>query len=118
MGSGDWNDGMNRVGIAGRGESVWLGFFRVQVLSEFGKLAQGQSDAEFARLCAQQAEGLGENLEEHGWDGAWYRRAWFDDGMPLSTASADACRIDSIAQNWSVLFGGAVAKRAPRQAMT
>jgi cyclic beta-1,2-glucan synthetase len=105
IGTGDWNDGMNRVGIQGKGESVWLGFFLFEVLRRFGDLARRQNDPAFAELCATEGQRLGENLERHGWDGAWYRRAWFDDGTPLGSADNSECQIDSIPQSWAVLSG-------------
>jgi cyclic beta-1,2-glucan synthetase len=105
MGSGDWNDGMNLVGAQGRGESVWLGFFLYDVLLKFADTALMHGDAEFATRCRNQAIILRNNLELHGWDGDWYRRAYFDDGTPLGSASNDECKIDSIAQSWSVLSG-------------
>ncbi|MDT4809206.1 Cyclic beta-(1,2)-glucan synthase NdvB [compost metagenome] len=107
IGSGDWNDGMNRVGEQGRGESVWLGFFLHEVLQRFAETARLQDDDAFARHCEEQAAALRLSLEEHGWDGAWYRRAYFDDGTPLGSASNAECRIDSIAQSWAVLSGAA-----------
>ncbi|NEV64420.1 glycoside hydrolase family 94 protein [Thiorhodococcus minor] len=116
MGSGDWNDGMNLVGIKGRGESIWLGFFLYQVLRRFAELARLRGDAPFVERCEREAERLRQSLEQHGWDGAWYRRAYFDDGTPLGSASGSECRIDSIAQSWSVLSGAADPERA-RQAM-
>ncbi len=116
IGTGDWNDGMNRVGIEGKGESVWLGFFLYEVLRQFGVLAERHADPEFAALCTAEAARLGENLERHAWDGAWYRRAWFDDGSPLGSAENSECRIDSIAQSWAVLSGAGDSQRA-RQAM-
>jgi cyclic beta-1,2-glucan synthetase len=112
MGSGDWNDGMNLVGIHGRGESVWLAFFLYDVLTSFARLAQGHGDAEFARDCQQHAEQLRHNIAEHGWDGAWYRRAYFDDGAPLGSSVNVECSIDSIAQSWSVLSGAGGAERS------
>ncbi|NTV96269.1 MAG: cyclic beta 1-2 glucan synthetase, partial [Thiobacillus sp.] len=112
IGSGDWNDGMNRVGIGGKGESVWLGFFLHDVLSQFGALAERHGDPEFAGFCAAEAARLGANLELHGWDGAWYRRAWFDDGTPLGSAENTECRIDSISQSWAVLSGAGNGERA------
>jgi cellobiose phosphorylase len=105
MGSGDWNDGMNNVGRAGRGESVWLGFFLYHVLMEFRSVARLRGDDTFAERCERHARKLGENLDEHGWDGAWYRRAYFDNGTPLGSSQNRECRIDSIAQSWSVLSG-------------
>jgi cyclic beta-1,2-glucan synthetase len=107
IGSGDWNDGMNRVGEQGHGESVWLGFFSHQVFSQFAVIARQQGDGDFSRHCLQQAASLRSNLDLHGWDGAWYRRAYFDDGTPLGSASNDECRIDAIAQSWAVLSGAA-----------
>jgi cyclic beta-1,2-glucan synthetase len=112
MGSGDWNDGMNRVGIKGTGESVWLGFFLCAVLEQFAKVAQGRGDSSFAERCAGERIKLRHNLEQHGWDGGWYRRAYFDDGSPLGSASNAECRIDSVAQSWSVLSGAGDAERS------
>ena len=112
IGSGDWNDGMNRVGIKGTGESVWLGFFLYTVLGEFDKLARLHRDPDFADLCAAEGARLRENLEQHGWDGAWYRRAYFDDGTPLGSAGNIECQIDSISQSWAVLSGAGDAEHA------
>jgi cellobiose phosphorylase len=114
IGSGDWNDGMNRVGIQGRGESVWLGFFLYDVLRQFGDLARLHDDPAFAEFCAAEGVRLRENLERHGWDGAWYRRAYFDDGTPLGSADNSECQIDSISQSWSVLSGAGDADRSCR----
>ncbi|WP_212624900.1 glucoamylase family protein [Pseudomonas sp. PP3] len=111
MGSGDWNDGMNRVGHLGEGESVWLGFFSHQVLMQFALIARLQGDQAFAKRCSDSAAALQHNLEHSAWDGAWYRRAWFDDGQLLGSASNEECRIDSIAQSWSVLSGAGSAER-------
>jgi len=105
IGSGDWNDGMNNVGRHGRGESIWLGFFLYHVLIEFCEVARYRGDNEFVKRCQNEAARLKVALERDGWDGEWYRRAYFDDGTPLGTASAEQCRIDSIAQSWSVLSG-------------
>jgi cellobiose phosphorylase len=116
MGGGDWNDGMNRVGYQGRGESVWLGFFASQLLRRFAQVAGQYGDAEFALRCNENAVLLNERLEKTAWDGAWYRRAWFDDGQPLGSSSNLECRIDSIAQSWSVLAGVGSARRQ-QQAM-
>ena len=112
MGSGDWNDGMNRVGREGRGESVWLGFFLFSILEDFIPLAESRGDGERAIRYRVYQEKLGEALNDAGWDGDWYRRAFYDDGTPLGTASADECRIDAIAQAWSVLSRAAPADRA------
>lgn len=111
MGSGDWNDGMNRVGHLGAGESVWLGFFSYQVLEQFAVTARQHGDHAFAKRCSDSAVTLQRNLDKTAWDGAWYRRAWFDDGQMLGSASNEECRIDSIAQSWSVLSGAGSAVR-------
>ncbi len=112
MGSGDWNDGMNLVGAHGKGESVWLGFFLYEVLTRFTEVARAHGDVAFAERCAREAAGLRRNIEEHGWDGEWYRRAYFDDGSPLGSVRNPECRIDSISQSWSVLSGAGDAARA------
>jgi cellobiose phosphorylase len=112
MGSGDWNDGMNLVGIHGKGESVWLGFFLCAVLREFAGLAGARGDAVFAERCRQEAAQVGANIERTAWDGGWYRRAYFDDGAPLGSAGNTECQIDSIAQSWSVLSGAGDAERS------
>ncbi|MEO8671285.1 MAG: glucoamylase family protein [Tahibacter sp.] len=112
IGGGDWNDGMSHVGIEGRGESVWLGFFLYRVLTLFIPIAQAHDDAGFAQTCEHAAEELARNLETHGWDGAWYRRAFFDDGTPLGSSANSECRIDAIAQSWSVLSGAAPTARS------
>ncbi|WP_242477870.1 GH36-type glycosyl hydrolase domain-containing protein [Rubrivivax gelatinosus] len=116
MGAGDWNDGMNRVGEHGRGESVWLGFFLCEVLRAFAPLARRCGDTAFAARCEAERDALAVRLEDAGWDGGWYRRAYFDDGTPLGTHDAVECRIDSISQSWAVLSGVAGPARA-RQAM-
>jgi cellobiose phosphorylase len=103
--TGDWNDGMNRVGEGGKGESVWLGFFLFDALTRFSAIARARGDSAFADHCMDSAEQLRQHLEQHAWDGAWYRRAWFDDGTPLGSTQSDECQIDSIAQSWSVLSG-------------
>jgi len=116
IGSGDWNDGMNLVGIKGRGESIWLGFFLYEVLRRFAEVASLRGDEPFVARCQRAAEHLRQSLEQRGWDGGWYRRAYFDDGTPLGSSTSPECRIDSIAQSWSVLSGAADPERA-RQAM-
>ena len=116
MGCGDWNDGMNLVGRGGRGESVWLAWFLVQNLHQFVGLARNRGDTAIVDLCVQQAAALLENIEKNAWDGDWYRRAYFDDGAPLGSATNDECQIDSISQSWAVLSGAADPSRA-RQAM-
>ncbi len=112
IGSGDWNDGMNRVGEKGQGESVWLAFFLFDVLRRFTELARGRGDTGFADDCTSRSAQLQQNIELHGWDGDWYRRAYFDDGTPLGSATNEACQIDSIAQSWAVLSGAANPTRA------
>ncbi len=112
IGSGDWNDGMNMVGAHGRGESVWLAFFLYKVLMEFCGIARLHGDPPFAERCREEAAQLLRSIEEHGWDGEWYRRAYFDDGSPLGSAGNPECRIDSIAQSWSVLSGAGDAGRS------
>jgi cellobiose phosphorylase len=112
MGGGDWNDGMNLVGAQGKGESVWLAFFLHHVLQRFAELARRRGDSEFADQCVHQAAQLQQNIELHGWDGDWYRRAYFDDGTPLGSATNEECQIDSIAQSWAVLSGAANPARA------
>jgi len=105
MGCGDWNDGMNLVGEKGRGESVWLAFFLYDVLQHFCLLAGRRGDRAFAARCAAQAKDLGENIEKNAWDGQWYRRAYFDNGEPLGSASNPECQIDSLPQSWAVISG-------------
>ncbi|MEP6484011.1 MAG: glucoamylase family protein [Rudaea sp.] len=105
MGSGDWNDGMNNVGAHGKGESVWLAFFLHHVLTTFSGVAERRGDIAFAARCRDEAATLSNNIEANAWDGAWYRRAYFDDGSPLGSSTDMECKIDSIAQSWSVLSG-------------
>ena len=116
IGSGDWNDGMNMVGEHGRGESVWLGFFLYEVLMRFTEMARLRGDLSFAERCQREAADVRRNIEQHGWDGGWYLRAFFDDGSPLGSASNPECQIDSIVQSWSVLSGAGDATRS-RMAM-
>jgi cyclic beta-1,2-glucan synthetase len=116
IGSGDWNDGMNMVGEHGQGESIWLGFFLYEVLMQFAEVARSHNDSSFAERCVQDADQVRRNIEQNGWDGEWYRRAYFDNGSPLGSASNSECRIDSIAQSWSVLSGAGDAGRS-RMAM-
>lgn len=116
IGSGDWNDGMDKVGIEGRGESVWLAFFLYDVLKQFSSVAVLYGDPGFAAVCDKEAETLQDNIERYAWDGEWYRRAYFDDGTPLGSKESGECRIDSISQSWAVLSGAGDQTRA-RQAM-
>ena len=114
IGTGDWNDGMNRVGEGGKGESVWLGWFLHLTLSRFSDLAQQRGDAARAAHWRAHAAKLAPALEGEGWDGAWYRRAFFDDGTAIGSAADSECRIDSIAQSWAVLSGAAAPDHAQR----
>jgi cyclic beta-1,2-glucan synthetase len=113
MGSGDWNDGMNRVGREGRGESAWLGFFLHAVLSDFAPLCEARGEGVRAGRYRAEAARLASALER-SWDGEWYRRGYYDDGGPLGSAQNHECAIDSIAQSWAVLSGAAPARRADR----
>ncbi len=114
IGSCDWNDGMNRVGHEGRGESVWLAWFLYTALTRFAPLAERRGETARAQLWQQHAASLKLAVEREAWDGAWYRRAYFDDGTPLGTSSASECRIDSIAQSWGAISGAADPERAQR----
>jgi len=105
MGSGDWNDGMNRVGHGGRGESAWLGFFLYHILSDWLPLCEARGEAERAARYRAYRAGLRERLNDAGWDGAWFRRAYYDDGTPLGSAEGAECQIDAIAQAWAVISG-------------
>ena len=112
MGTGDWNDGMNRVGAGGQGESVWLGWFLHAALSAFAPLADRRGEASRGEAWRQHVVALGHSLERDGWDGGWYRGGYFDDGTPLGGRASAECRIDSIAQSWAVLSGAAERSRA------
>lgn len=116
IGCGDWNDGMNLVGKDGKGESIWLAFFLYEVLRRFGKVAKLYGDTNFVQRLKTEATKVRRNIEKNGWDGQWYRRAYFDDGTPLGSASNSECQIDSISQSWSVLSGAGDKERS-RQAM-
>lgn len=111
IGTGDWNDGMNLVGEKGTGESIWLGFFLFDVLHKFAPIAQSYGDLAFAETCLKHANELRINIESYGWDGEWYRRAYFDDGTPLGSKENKECQIDSISQSWSVLSGAGESSR-------
>jgi cyclic beta-1,2-glucan synthetase len=117
IGTGDWNDGLNRVGELGKGESVWLGWFLYATLSAFAPLAETRQERARAVTWRSHAVALQISLERDGWDGNWYRRGYFDDGTPFGSSASDECRIDSIAQSWSVISGAADPARAAR-AMT
>ncbi len=114
IGTGDWNDGMNRVGNKGKGESIWLGWLLHAALGAFAALADSRDAKPRAADWRRCSAGLAEALERDGWDGDWYRRAFFDDGTPLGSAQDVECRIDSIAQSWSVMSGAADPARAAR----
>src|SRR3989442_14625031 len=116
IGSGDWNDGMNMVGKEGRGESIWLAFFLYDVLTQFAELARARQDIAFAERCLAEAKQLQRNIEQHAWDGQWYRRAYFDNGEPLGSQTNPECQIDSLPQSWSVISGAGDPERS-RQAM-
>ncbi len=114
IGTGDWNDGLNRVGELGRGESVWLGWFLYTTLCQFAPVASARGESERATRWLDHASALRTALEASGWDGQWYRRAYYDDGTALGSASSEECRIDAIAQSWSVLSGAAPVEHARR----
>jgi len=112
FGGGDWNDGMNLVGRQGRGESVWLAFFLYDVLSRFADVAERHGDVVMADRCSIEAGRLRGNVDDTAWDGSWYRRGTFDDGLPLGSISSTECRIDSVSQSWAVLSAAAPQARA------
>ena len=112
FGTGDWNDGMNRVGEGGRGESVWLGWFLLRELKAFAARAGARNDDARASSWTNHHKKLLEALEIHGWDGKWYRRGYYDDGTPLGSSQNEECQIDAIAQSWAVITGSARPARA------
>ncbi|HEY0957804.1 MAG TPA: glucoamylase family protein [Novosphingobium sp.] len=114
IGSGDWNDGMNRVGEGGKGESVWLAWLSHISLTAFAAIAEARSDEARSSKWRDEASALKEALEGNAWDGGWYRRAWFDDGTAIGSATSEECRIDSIAQSWAVISGVASPERASK----
>jgi cyclic beta-1,2-glucan synthetase len=114
FGTGDWNDGMNRVGVAGRGESVWMGWFLYAALMRFAPIAEARGAADKAANWRKHAFALQQAIEREAWDGDWYRRGYYDDGTVLGSVSSDECRIDSIAQSWAVISGAAERSRAQR----
>ena len=114
IGIGDWNDGMNRVGVEGRGESIWLAWFLITTLRAFANHAERRGDVLFATDCRERAAAYEAAVEANGWDGEWYRRAYFDDGTPLGSATSDECQIDSLAQSWSVISGAGSADQQAR----
>jgi cyclic beta-1,2-glucan synthetase len=112
MGSGDWNDGMNRIGIGGKGESVWMAWFLVDVLERFAGLTETVGKEEKAALYRERARAITGAAEEYAWDGQWYRRAWYDDGTTVGGSECDEAAIDSISQSWAVISGAADPDRA------
>ena len=112
IGSGDWNDGFSRIGVKGKGESVWLGWFLIVTLKSFADICDLRRDYERGLKYRRIVQELNENLERYAWDGGWYRRAYFDDGTPLGSARNEECQIDALAQSWSVISGGAKPSRA------
>lgn len=112
IGCGDWNDGMNRIGQEGRGESVWLAWFLIPNLRNFAALAQKRGEKSRATKWLAHIEALKEALEAQAWDGEWYRRAFYDDGTPVGSKHSDECQIDSLAQTWAVISGAASPARA------
>ena len=117
IGSGDWNDGMNRVGYLGRGESVWLGWFLYATLVAFAPHAEARGERQRSARWLDHAHALSSAIDATGWDGAWYRRGYYDDGTAIGSSANDECRIDSIAQAWSVISGAGQGPR-PGLAMT
>lgn len=114
MGSGDWNDGMNRVGHDGLGESVWLGWFLADTYRRFAPICEARGDSARAKDYREKADQLIAAVEHNAWDGSWYRRAYFDNGTPLGSATNDECQIDSLSQSWAVITGGGDPERAKR----
>jgi cyclic beta-1,2-glucan synthetase len=114
MGAGDWNDGMNRIGTRGQGESVWLAWFLAKTLRDFAPTASQRKESARATRWLEHARRVCEAAEQHGWDGAWYRRAFFDDGTIVGSSNSAECRIDAIAQSWAVIAGSADRRRAAR----
>ncbi|MCQ0970237.1 protein ndvB [Paracoccus sp. TK19116] len=111
---GDWNDGMNRVGEGGRGESVWLGWFLCATIDRFAPIAEARGDGTRAEAWRAHRQSVSRALDKSGWDGAWYRRGYFDDGTPLGSVDSTECRIDSIAQSWALISGAGREDRAHR----
>jgi cellobiose phosphorylase len=114
IGTGDWNDGMNRVGKDGRGESVWLAWFLIDILKRFARICDNRGEQQFAADCRARAAGLAATVERTSWDGQWYRRAYFDDGTPIGSKQDDEAQIDSLPQSWSVISDAANPDRAAR----
>ena len=116
MGSGDWNDGMNHVGMGGKGESVWLAWFLISNLKNFAEIAAARGDQIHQKSWLKHGEFLKNSIEQNAWDGSWYRRAYYDDGTPLGSHDNDECQIDSLAQTWAIISESGQPDRA-KQAM-
>lgn len=116
IGAGDWNDGFSRVGIEGRGESVWMAWFLIDVLRRFAPICEQRGDHAVAERFRAWAEEYRQAVEKSAWDGAWYRRAYYDSGAPMGSAKSQECQIDAIAQSWSIMSGAGDPQRS-RQAM-
>jgi len=114
FGTGDWNDGMNRVGMGGQGESVWLAWFLHATLLAFAPIADGRGETARGAAWRKHAFAVQQSIEREAWDGDWYRRGYFDDGTPLGSVASDECRIDAIAQSWAVISGGGDRERSQR----
>ena len=114
MGAGDWNDGMNEIGRHGKGESVWLAWFQCEVIKRFAPILEAQGEQETAGSLKHRAESLAAAVEREAWDGAWYRRAFYDDGTPVGSKDNDECRIDSLCQSWAIISGFAEKERAQK----
>ncbi|MDQ2665148.1 MAG: hypothetical protein M3Z05_03985 [Gemmatimonadota bacterium] len=114
IGDGDWNDGFNRVGVNGQGESVWLAWFLILTLRRTADHADARHEPATAERLRKRADEYVAAADREAWDGAWYRRAFFDDGTPLGSAKSDECQIDAIAQSWSVISGAGDPERARR----
>jgi len=112
IGDGDWNDGMNRIGDCGVGESIWLAWFAISTMSDFAKLCEDRSDKGRATSWRRRAHALTQSVQREGWDGEWYLRAFDDEGLPWGSKDSDECRIDSVSQSWAVLSGAAPLDRA------
>jgi cellobiose phosphorylase len=112
IGGGDWNDGLNRVGLGGKGESIWLGWFQICVLNDFSELLALRGLTNEAKACRARATRLAKTIDAQAWDGAWYRRAYCDDGSPLGSSKNAEARIDSIPQTWAIISGAGDPNRA------
>lgn len=112
IGTGDWNDGMNKVGNQGKGESVWVAWFLISILNEFIEISNYMGDTEIKKEFEKISKELSQNVNENAWDGKWYKRAFFDDGTPLGSSKNKECKIDSISQSWAVISGASEEKKS------